>query len=490
MTDSPRVLRYLDHALFGSIMLLAIAAPISIAATQTAWALSILFWLARLVFTRPQVGIDSMTVAVLAFVGLTLISSFFSYEPEVSLRKMVAVSLVSIAYLVFSAIKTARAMRTVVAVLILASTVTAIYTIGRAAAGNNLKVVKLSPDSPLRVAGVLENDTIISFNGAEIDSPDELAGAIEGRQSSGPATLRVYRFETYFEYELSSGVSAPQMGILEWSRGRDVRAAGFYGHYTTYAESVQLVGSLALGLLVLIPGGIFARYRVLLAAALLLLGIGLFLTVTRASWAGFALSAAVIVVIGASRKALVICVLFAIPVAAVGLIYLQQKRNVAFVDAKDGSTTWRTTVWREAGRVIMSDPRHLAVGVGMDSIKTHWQEWQMFDNGRLPMGHMHSTPLQFAFERGVPALIAWLVWIFLFFRLLWRGYRRADLGWFERGVLLGCLGGTTGFLASGLVHYNWGDSEVVMIFYLLTGLAISISRQDQIEVFVDEGGRI
>ena len=98
----------------------------------------------------------------------------------------------------------------------------------------------------------------------------------------------------------------------------------------------------------------------------------------------------------------------------------------------------------------------------------------MFDNGNLPLGHMHSTPLQFAFERGVPVLIAWIVWMFLYLRMLWRGIRRDDLAWFERGILLGSLGGSVGFLASGLVHYNWGDSEVVMIFYLLMGLSLSI----------------
>jgi O-antigen ligase len=155
---------------------------------------------------------------------------------------------------------------------------------------------------------------------------------------------------------------------------------------------------------------------------------------------------------------------------------LQQKRNVAFIDTNDGSTTWRMTVWREAVDVLTSNPRHLAVGIGMDSIKTHWRDWQMFDNGNLPMGHMHSTPLQIAFERGVPALIAWIAWMYFYLRMLWRGVRRNDLDWPERGLLLGCLGGTIGFIAGGLVHNNWGDSEVVMIFYLLMGLSLALNR--------------
>ena len=102
----------------------------------------------------------------------------------------------------------------------------------------------------------------------------------------------------------------------------------------------------------------------------------------------------------------------------------------------------------------------------------------MFDNGNLPMGHLHSTPLQFAFERGVPALIVWLIWMFLYLKMLWRSFRDGSHEPLERGILLGSLGGTVGFIASGLVHYNWGDSEVVMVFYLLMSLCIAIIRQD------------
>ena len=100
----------------------------------------------------------------------------------------------------------------------------------------------------------------------------------------------------------------------------------------------------------------------------------------------------------------------------------------------------------------------------------------MFDNGNLPMGHMHSATLQIAFERGVPALIAWIAWMYFYLRMLWRGVRRNDLDWSERGLLLGCFGGTIGFIAGGLVHNNWGDSEVVMIFYLLMGLSLALNR--------------
>lgn len=40
------------------------------------------------------------------------------------------------------------------------------------------------------------------------------------------------------------------------------------------------------------------------------------------------------------------------------------------------------------------------------------------------------------------------------------------------GILLGCLGGLIGFFVSGLVHYNIGDGEVAMVFYLLMSVGV------------------
>jgi hypothetical protein len=48
---------------------------------------------------------------------------------------------------------------------------------------------------------------------------------------------------------------------------------------------------------------------------------------------------------------------------------------------------------------------------------------------------------------------------------------------FDRGIVLGAFGGLAGFFLSGLVHYNWGDSEVVMIFYFIMGLSLAINAQ-------------
>jgi O-antigen ligase len=199
------------------------------------------------------------------------------------------------------------------------------------------------------------------------------------------------------------------------------------------------------------------------------------MTVTRASWIGFVVSAAFMLVLSVSRRTLLIAGACVIPLILGGVILLQQKRSIGFIDRQDQSTSWRELVWREGLHLLFSNPRHLVVGVGMDSIKGHWREWGMFDNGRQPIGHMHSNVLQIALERGGPALIVWLLLLGVYGWTLVR-LVRSRLVAESRGIALGALGGLAGFFVSGLVHYNWGDSEVVTVFYFIMGLSLVLER--------------
>jgi O-antigen ligase len=92
---------------------------------------------------------------------------------------------------------------------------------------------------------------------------------------------------------------------------------------------------------------------------------------------------------------------------------------------------------------------------------------------------MHSNLLQIALERGVPALILWLILLGVYVRMLWRIQRRVSIEDFARGVAVGALGGMIGFFTSGLVHYNWGDSEVVTVLYFIMGLCLVGERTNQ-----------
>lgn len=499
-TNNSPLATWLERATVGGLFLLAAAAPVSIAATQTAWLLAMLFWVARFFLRpRPRLHRTPLDYALLGFFLLTFVSAIFSYEPDLSIGKLRAVSLFTIVYVVAENVESRRVLRALVVTLVAACVLSGLYTFGVFAVGRGVKVWALTPESPLRAAGVQEGDTLLSVDGAAVRSPEEVERAITSEHvvldktyrwtdrtiacawDERAACVRVYRAETVPAFNFpragfaSGSTAAARLGITRWTRGRDERATGFYGQYQTYSEVLQLVAALALGLLV--ARRRFDRISLLCAAAFAVLCAAMLLTVTRASWAGLLISSLTIILIGAGRRIALVFAAIALPLVATGALLLHETRGVGFLDRHDLSTSWRLTVWREAVGVLVARPRSLLVGVGMDTLKLRWREWGMFEGGRLPWGHLHSTPLQIAFERGLPALAVWLALLFIYARTAWRLMQRSGSGdRLGRGLGLGALGGAVGFFAGGLVHYNLGDSEVAMVFYIIMGLTLAADR--------------
>ena len=484
----------LERATIGCLFLIALFAPHSIAVTQAAWLLGMVFWLARFaVYPRPVLSRSPVDYALLGFFILSGISGVFAYTPLMSIGKMRAASLFTIVYLVAQNVRSLRLVRLLALTLIASCMINVFLTAGQLALGKGVKVQGVAATSPLAKAvfhtktvnkptPIVNGDTIWQVDGQRVGSPEELAAALAAGTS--PAKVRIYRVEWMPELEVPRGELLPgtnsldQLGISGWSRGRDWRATGFYNHWVTYSEVLQLIASLALGIFLALKRKMNVT-GVLLLAALAGLIFALGMTVTRASWAGFAVSAAAMLLLTSSRRTILIVAACALPLVLASLVVLQQKRSIHFFDKSDQSTSWRETVWEEGFTLLVSKPRHLIFGVGMDSIKWHWHEWGLFDNGRIPIGHMHSNLLQIAVERGLPALIVWLILLGVYIRMLWRIQRRAGIEELPRGVVTGALGGTIGFFTSGLVHYNWGDSEVVTVFYFIMGLCLVVEWTNQ-----------
>jgi hypothetical protein len=470
----------LDSAIVACLFLFAFAAPNSIAATQTAWLLGMALWLLRFAFRpRPKLQRTPLDYFLFGFFILSGLSSFLSYEPMVSIGKMRAASLFTIVYLVSQNVPSRRVIRLLALALVGACMISVIFTGAQRVLGKGVRVYGVSEASPLFKAGVRDGDTLLTADGAKLNDPEDLVNELS-KPDKKVVTVTTYRREWVFPCKIPRGTLLPgnnaleQLDVGSWSKGRDWRASGLFGNFVTYAEALQLILALTVGLFVALP-----RKRSVIGIALLLALTGmvgaLLLTVTRASWLAFAISTALILLLSVSRRAVLIAGVIAIPLILTGLLVLRNNRNVGFIDQQDKSTSWRETVWREGFHLLVSKPRHLLVGIGMDSIKSHWREWGMFDKGRLPWGHMHSNPLQIALERGLPALLVWLGLLFVYARTIWRTLRyNARLDWIEHGILLGALGGLVGFFVSGLVHYNWGDSEVIMVFYFLMGLVLAL----------------
>lgn len=490
--SSTPVARWLERLAFVLLMLMVVSAPHSIAASQASWLLGLTASVVRLfVRPRPKMRFKALDLALWAFVLWAFVSSLFSYEPAVSLDKLRGVGLFLVFYFVYYNVRRLRAVYFLAFALIFSCMFNVVWVIAERAVGRGVEIHDVARDGPLGKAGLIDGATILAANGERLNTLDELIKQLEQNET---VKIRVYQYDAYTLVDLKSddllpgNVAEQRLGISEWSRSYNWRAQGFFSHFTTYAEVLQLIASLLFGLIVAGLGGQGTRQRAVnsrlaflsstpvMIVALAAICIALLLTVTRASQLAFMISAFSIVVISGNRKLLLAAGLIAIPVILGGLIFLQETRNVGLLDTRDESTLYRLTMWKDGMRLSTASARNFVFGIGMDSTKLHWQEWGMFDGGRMPMGHFHSTPVQLLVERGAPALLIWLAVVGIYAKTLWRGLNgERESGEVEKwafGILLGCLGAVIGFFVSGLVHYNLGDGEVAMVFYLLMAIGV------------------
>jgi O-antigen ligase len=254
--------------------------------------------------------------------------------------------------------------------------------------------------------------------------------------------------------------------VIGSERNHRFRASGFTRHYETFAELMQMIAQLALGLALahFRNHGANKYFKVMVAAASLLI-LGLAFTAMRTVIVAFVIGASLIAwraLRGVYKLVFTFELFF---VLAFGAVVVWQTRDQNALLLGDPSSSLRL----EVARVGLSRiPIHPIFGHGMDAMKMHWTEWGFPGKDML---HLHSTPLQLAFDRGLPMLALWLWMVIAFWLTIARAERRAaDLSDTNSyGILLGVLGALTGFLASSLVNYNYGDAEVAMMFWFMMG---------------------
>ncbi|MDQ6787610.1 MAG: O-antigen ligase family protein, partial [Acidobacteriota bacterium] len=372
--------------------------------------------------------------------------------------------------------------------------------------GKNLRDFDDSKAEEEKPAALTEGDAIVEVEGKKIRTPDDLAAEIEKNETT---YLECFRAPDYFTVkvrrtDLLDGASAlEKLGISNWKHNRTWRFAGFYGQIITYAEVLQMIASLALGLFLALdkkrsPAG------AILALCIVGMIFALLMTFTRATQIAFFASTVAMILLCGSRKLILALAIVVLPLALAGFFFVQQNRNVSG-GKRDQSVEYRQTVYREGFDLWTSSTRNFLLGIGMDSTKRFAKDWHLFDDGRLPMGHFHSTPLQLLVERGLPALLLWLWILWLYARTLLRSLKLRIMNyelrndevqnqtttnpkskiqnpqlkdWHTRGIILGCFGGLVGFVGSSLVNYSLGDSEVAMVFYMLMGISVFLVMQN------------
>lgn len=250
------------------------------------------------------------------------------------------------------------------------------------------------------------------------------------------------------------------------------RAHAFYSIYMTLAGVLSLVLLTALSRL-LLAAGRKGRMRWPIVAWLLG-GLGLVLTSVRGAWVGFAVGVGLVMTLVRRSRWLALAgvgVLVVIVLVAPGL----RRRAESLADPADPTMRDRLSMW---GSGLAMARAHPLIGIGPGQVKHDYRRYAAPDALQKSRGHLHNTPLQILVERGLVGLAAWLAIFIAFFCRAARVLRGlAPERALERALVVGSMAAVAGFLVGGLTEYNFGDSEVVTVAYVVMALPFVVERQ-------------
>jgi hypothetical protein len=359
-----------------------------------------------------------------------------------------------------------RRAKQLLAVLFISSLVGVAWAGWNYAYGVGLRVHNPQPGTPFYRAGIRDDDVILRVNGHNIEKPQELLRQVDSEAPGEPLQLRVVHgggievMKDAVPISVSfDGASRPaqlnDLGI-QVATDRPDRARAFYSHYVTYAAVLQLLGCLVFGLWLThrrispLSGAVFA-------GLLLAFGAALGMTLTRASWLSLAFGCVVELCFFLKNWARTVIVPVILVLAVVGTsLAMHRWRGMGIIDRSDPGTDYRILMWEDGIKLIEAHP---LFGVGQNVIRDEPSKFDLRAYKKYGLeSHFHSTPID------------WLVLV----RLVKQTRKSGDP--FPYGLSLGILGATSGFLATSLVNYDFGDSVVVFLFWFLTGLALALDH--------------
>jgi O-antigen ligase len=243
------------------------------------------------------------------------------------------------------------------------------------------------------------------------------------------------------------------------------RATGFMGHWMTFGAAQMVALTMVVGLLLFTPPP--RRYRWILFVVIGLIGGSILISWTRSVWLATALASVYLVAAWRPR------VLLLTPLLLV-VLWFVSPRSVR---------ERAVSIYKPHGQVDSNQHRYVTMRTGLAMIKAHpvfgigpempGKQFQQYVPADVPRplpegfyGHLHNVYLQYAAERGVPALAVFIWMIVVMFRDWWRRARlTADPH--RRAILHGSIAALISLLVEGFFEHNLGDSEVLSMFWVV-----------------------
>ncbi|HUF18757.1 MAG TPA: O-antigen ligase family protein [Thermoanaerobaculia bacterium] len=208
----------------------------------------------------------------------------------------------------------------------------------------------------------------------------------------------------------------------------------------------------------------FLRRDRLTMTAAAMTSAALMVTFTRGAWIGW--SAGLLVVLLQRRARWVFYLLPAVILAVTFSPLALFARLVSTFDLQQASNLDRIRMVQAGAGIIADYP---LFGVGPSNIKEIYPLYRSTDAPRFVVPHLHNNLVQIWAERGLFALIGYLMILAIFLRscLSVRGDDPERRRWADIGVAV-----TVALTVAGAFEYNFGDSEVLfttlVVFVLVT----------------------
>jgi O-antigen ligase len=272
---------------------------------------------------------------------------------------------------------------------------------------------------------------------------------------------------------IASAAIVSAWGLVTFVRaggGLDARLAGIHGFYMTVAGILMVVAILCLAELACALKDPHPRRITFLAVSGALVLVALLATYTRGSWIGFGAGALWLF----RRRWAVLVGLF----IAASLFFAlgppdARDRLFSVVNPAHPRNVERVLIWRHGLGLLKERP---LTGLGLVIPNDRMQGELVTKDGTYHVhSHMHDAYLQVAVSMGWPALLVFLWLLVGLFRLGRAAPRGGIRNLWEEGLVAAYPATVIALAVNGLFEWNFGDSEILGLLWLLTGCVLGIA---------------
>jgi len=244
------------------------------------------------------------------------------------------------------------------------------------------------------------------------------------------------------------------------------RIHGFMGHYMTQAGLLLLFCAVALSLFLFTKN----KVRYVWGGSFALASAALILTLTRNAWVGLVVVGFILLLLYKPKT------LFLLPAAAALIFVISpahiKDRILSIFNVHSYSNALRIE-YIQAGFEIIQDYPFFGTGPNTVHIIFQRPEYHLSADARNNV-HLHNNPIQIAAERGIPTLIAWIIFLAWAFISLVKLLKIKNPAVYP--LAAAALASLVALFVAGLFEYNFGDAEVVTLFLFVLTLPFSRAR--------------